>query len=70
VIKSVIALQKQIIPPQPGVPFKVNRNYPALKELNVRIADDNIEFHKPTGGNGKRKVLVNNFDAAVSAIFP
>ncbi|KAJ0418711.1 hypothetical protein BJY00DRAFT_175444 [Aspergillus carlsbadensis] len=64
VIKSVLALQRRIIPPQPGVPFKVNRNYPALKEMNVRIADDRIEFHKPAGGNGKRKVMVNNFDAA------
>ncbi|KIA76012.1 polyketide synthase [Aspergillus ustus] len=64
VIKSVMALQRRIIPPQPGVPFKVNHNYPDLKNLNVRIADAQIEFHKPTGGNGKRKVMVNNFDAA------
>ncbi|KAL3458866.1 hypothetical protein BJX64DRAFT_291773 [Aspergillus heterothallicus] len=64
VIKSVLALQKRIIPPQPGVPFKVNHNYPDLEALNVRIADDQIEFRKSVGGNGKRKVMVNNFDAA------
>ncbi|PCG98961.1 Acyl transferase/acyl hydrolase/lysophospholipase [Penicillium occitanis (nom. inval.)] len=63
-IKSIMALQKGVIPPQPGVPFKINHNYPPLKELNVRIADDKINFHKPSGGNGKRKVMINNFDAA------
>ncbi|KAE8554282.1 hypothetical protein EYB25_002820 [Talaromyces marneffei] len=63
-IKAIMALQKGIIPPQPGVPFKINHNYPPLKELNVRIADDKINFHKPSGGNGKRKVMINNFDAA------
>ncbi|KAL2831415.1 hypothetical protein BDW59DRAFT_157843 [Aspergillus cavernicola] len=63
-IKAVMALQKRTIPPQPGAPFKINRNFPPLKEMNVRIADDKIEFHKPLGGNGKRKVMVNNFDAA------
>lgn len=68
-IKSIMALQKGVIPPQPGVPFKINHNYPPLKELNVRIADDKINFHKPSGGNGKRKVMINNFDAAVS-LFP
>ncbi|KAL4940586.1 hypothetical protein BDV06DRAFT_223961 [Aspergillus oleicola] len=63
-IKSILALQARVIPPQPGVPFKINHNYPSLDELNVRIADDKIDFRAPTSGNGKRKVMVNNFDAA------
>ncbi|KAL4952403.1 hypothetical protein BDW69DRAFT_185487 [Aspergillus filifer] len=63
-IKGILALQSRVIPPQPGVPFKVNHNYPSLADLNVRIADNKIEFRKPAGGNGKRKVMVNNFDAA------
>ncbi|KAL3471498.1 hypothetical protein BJX99DRAFT_263248 [Aspergillus californicus] len=63
-IKAVMALQKRIIPPQPGAPFTTNRNFPPLKAMNVRIADDKIDFHASPGGDGKRRAMVNNFDAA------
>ncbi|MCJ1396229.1 hypothetical protein MMC18_009118 [Xylographa bjoerkii] len=63
-IKTVLMLRENVIPPQPGVPFAVNHKFPPLEKMNVRIADRLLDFKARPKGDGKRKVLLNNFDAA------
>lgn len=61
-------LREKKIPPQPGLPFVVNHNFPALADINVSIAGtgkDTVLKPRP-GGDGRVKVLLNSFDAAVS----
>lgn len=54
------------IPPQPGYPFKLNPKLPRLDKMNIRVADGKASFIPRPKGDGTRKLLVNNFDAAVS----
>ena len=54
------------IPPQPGYPFKLNPKLPRLDKMNIRVADGKVSFIPRPKGDGTRKLLVNNFDAAVS----
>jgi hypothetical protein len=55
--------QKGIMPPQAGMPHALNPRYPDLSELNIEIPAEPKEFksvdQKP------RRILLNNFDAAV-----
>ena len=64
-IKIIMMLRERSIPPQPGMPFKINHKYPPLSNMHIRIADQCIPFEPPRGGDGKRRVLLNNFDASV-----
>ncbi|KAI9052360.1 hypothetical protein LZ554_003710 [Drepanopeziza brunnea f. sp. 'monogermtubi'] len=66
-IKSIMILRERKIPGQP-IPaagqFVFNRNYPSLKGMaGIRIAEQHQAFRTPKNG-GKRKLLLNNFDAA------
>ncbi|MCJ1403808.1 hypothetical protein MMC11_007031 [Xylographa trunciseda] len=63
-IKTVLMLRENVIPPQPGMPFSINHKFPSLDKMNVRIADQILNFKSYAKGDGKRKVLLNNFDAA------
>jgi hypothetical protein len=49
----------------------LNHNFPALDEMNIRIAKTASPF-KPSFRNkdGKRKIMINNFDASVRIITP
>lgn len=38
-MKGILVLQKRYIPPQPGYPFTLNRNFGSLHEANIAIAD-------------------------------
>ena len=64
-IKTIMMLREKSIPPQPGTPFEINHKYPPLSKVNIRIADQCISFNPPLGGDGKRRLLLNNFDASV-----
>ena len=64
-IKTMMMLREKSIPPQPGTPFKTNHLYPPLSKMNIRIADQCIPFKPPLDGDGKRRLLLNNFDASV-----
>ena len=64
-IKIIMMLRERSIPPQPGMPFKVNHKYPPLSKMHVKIADRCIPFEPPLGGDRKRRLLLNNFDASV-----
>ena len=61
----MMMLREKTIPPQPGTPFEINQSYPPLSKLNIRIADQRIPFKPPIGGDGRRRLLLNNFDASV-----
>jgi iterative type I PKS product template protein len=67
-IKVLMMLRERKIPPQPGLPFKPNRNFPKLESLHIRIAGmsskDLTLRPCPTSDNGKIKCLVSSFDAS------
>ena len=66
VLKSVLMLQKGVVPPQAGMPHSMNPN--VLKFLqddsSIVIPTETTEFN--TVANKPNRILVNNFDAAVS----
>jgi naphtho-gamma-pyrone polyketide synthase len=62
-IKVLIMLQKNMIPPHCGIKNKINQNFPTdLAQRNVHIAMEPTPWNRPEGG--KRKTFVNNFSAA------
>ncbi|KAF5637638.1 polyketide synthase [Fusarium tjaetaba] len=64
IIKVLLMMQKNTIPPHCGIKTKINQGFPKdLDHRGVRIAlKDSVEWTRPEGG--KRRVLVNNFSAA------
>lgn len=64
IIKAVLMLQKHIIPPHIGIKTRINPNLPPLQELNTHIAFQKTAFQPRSNSDGKRRILVNNFDAA------
>lgn len=65
-LKSILMFQKGTIPPQAGMPHTLNPNFPPLHEINIQIPSKPQEF-KAVGGK-PRRILLNNFDAAVSCL--
>jgi len=61
-------MRERKIPAQPGLPFKLNRNFPVLDALHVRIAGlsgkDMTLRPSPAAQDAKIKCLVNSFDAS------
>ena len=57
-------LQRHRIPAQPGYPFTLNHKFPQLDNSNIRVADGLSELIPWSGGDGKRKLIINGFDAA------
>ncbi len=70
VLKSVLMLQKGIIPPQAGMPHALNPNVLEIlgDDSSIVIPTKSTEF-KAVDGKPKR-ILINNFDAAASPTFP
>jgi len=69
VLKSVLMLQKGIIPPQAGMPHPMNPKVLDILGDNsgVVIPTKPTEF---TAAHGKpKRILINNFDAAVSSLY-
>nr|ALQ33037.1 putative polyketide synthase [Fusarium thapsinum] len=64
IIKVLLMMQKNTIPPHCGIKTKINQGFPKdLDHRGVRIAlKDSVDWTRPEGG--KRRVLVNNFSAA------
>lgn len=66
VLKSILMLQKGVVPPQAGMPHSMNPN--VLKFLqddsSIVIPTEPTEFISVA--NKPNRILVNNFDAAVS----
>jgi iron transport multicopper oxidase len=64
-IKAILMLQNSMIPPHIGIKNRMNPKLPPFDTLNVRIPMRATEF-KPRASNSKRRIVLNNFDAAVS----
>ncbi|THV49550.1 hypothetical protein BGAL_0189g00030 [Botrytis galanthina] len=63
-IKSLLILREGIIPTQPEWPFKLNHKFPDLEASNIVIADGKGRLVPRPNGDGKRRIVVNSFDAA------
>jgi hypothetical protein len=70
VLKSILMLQKGVLPPQAGMPHSMNPN--VLKFLqddsSILIPTEPTEFTEVAGK--PKRILVNNFDAAASFLSP
>lgn len=47
------------------MPFEMNHKFPPLDRMNIKIAQGSMPFEANSKSDGKRKLLLNNFDAAV-----
>jgi acyl transferase domain-containing protein len=69
IIKSIMMMREARIPTQPGLPFKLNHNFPKLEKVHVQIAGigkGNMSLKaSPAAQDGKIKIMVNSFDASV-----
>lgn len=63
-IKAILMLRYNTIPPHVGIKGKINHRLPPLRELNTHISFEKTSFYARTNGDGKRRILINNFDAA------
>jgi naphtho-gamma-pyrone polyketide synthase len=62
-IKVLVMMQKNMIPPHCGIKNKINQNFPTdMAQRNVHIAKEPTPWNRPEGG--KRRSFVNNFSAA------
>ena len=59
-------MRKNAIPPHVGIKGRINEKFPPLDKINVRINRTMTPFVARAGGDGKRRVLLNNFNATVS----
>ena len=63
VVKSLLILREDTIPPNVGIKSTINRTFPRdLKARNVHIPIESV--HWPRNKIAKRRILVNNFSAA------
>ena len=60
-------MRKNAIPPHVGIKGRINEKFPPLDKVNVRINRTMVPFQARSGGDGKRRVLLNNFNATVSS---
>ncbi|KAI0105678.1 hypothetical protein GGR51DRAFT_571618 [Nemania sp. FL0031] len=63
-IKAVMMLRKNIIPPHIGIKSHINRKLPNMAELHTYLSSGNTPFLPRSNRNEPRRILVNNFDAA------
>jgi acyl transferase domain-containing protein len=64
-IKTLMVMRERKVPPQPGIPFKLNRKLPPINKLHVQIAGKNTALKPTQAKDGKFKAMVNSFDASV-----
>ena len=63
-VKAILMLRKNMIPPHVGIKGRINQKLPPLADLNTRISFGKTLFVPRTNKDGKRRILINNFDAA------
>lgn len=63
-IKGILMLKHNLIPSHPGI-TQLNRHFPPLSKKNIRIPQSSVPF-LPNTKYGKRRILINNFNATVS----
>ena len=59
-------MRKNKIPQHVGIKTRINEKFPPLESINVRINRTMAPFTAHAGSDGKRRVLLNNFNATVS----
>jgi acyl transferase domain-containing protein len=64
IIKALLALREQKLPPHIGIKSSINRNFPDLKARNVIIPTEPTALPQMHPPRTTRRVLVNNFGAA------
>lgn len=62
VIKVLLMLRENIIPPHIGIKREINRGFPDLAARNAHIALQPVPLPRPP--TGMRRIFVNNFSAA------
>ncbi|KAK2616922.1 hypothetical protein QQS21_000010 [Conoideocrella luteorostrata] len=64
-IKVLLMMQQNTIPPHCGIKGKINHKFPTdFEQRNVHIALAPTEWKRPNGSKGIRRVFVDNFSAA------
>ena len=64
-IKVLMMMKHNQIPPHCGIKTKINRHYPLdLSDRGVNIAKDIVPWRREDSRGGKRMVFLNNFSAA------
>ncbi|RAL65830.1 hypothetical protein DID88_005493 [Monilinia fructigena] len=61
-IKAVMMLRKNLIPPHVGIKGNINHRLPSMKEANIVLPREKIIWSGRE--NRKRIILINNFDAS------
>ncbi|KAL9595245.1 MAG: hypothetical protein Q9179_005058 [Wetmoreana sp. 5 TL-2023] len=61
--KVLLMMRKNAIPPHVGIKGRINEKFPPLDKVNVCIDRALSPFTARTGGDGRRRVLLNNFNA-------
>lgn len=61
-LKCVMALQEEFLPPVANMPHKLNPKFPDLKALNIEIPSQRAEFKY--SADQRRRMILNNFDAS------
>jgi naphtho-gamma-pyrone polyketide synthase len=62
IIKVLLMMQHNMIPPHVGIKREINRGFPDLAARNVHIPKGPVSF--PRSQSSTRKIFVNNFSAA------
>ena len=60
-------MRNNAIPPHVGIKGRINEKFPPLEKVNVCINRALTPFKSQFGSNGRRRVLLNNFNATVSS---
>ncbi|GAP89889.2 putative acyl transferase acyl hydrolase lysophospholipase [Rosellinia necatrix] len=63
-IKAVLMLRKNLIPPHVGIKGRINRNFADMEQSHTRLAYVSTPFLRKANSHEPRRILVNNFDAA------
>ncbi|OAA70563.1 Beta-ketoacyl synthase [Cordyceps fumosorosea ARSEF 2679] len=64
-IKALMMMKNNEIPPHCGIKTRINRNYPTdLAQRNVRIASRPTPWRREDSAGGTRRMFLNNFSAA------
>lgn len=66
--KILLMMRNNAIPPHVGIKGRINEKFPPLDRVNVCIDRALAPFKPQSGSHGKRRVLLNNFNATVSSI--
>jgi iterative type I PKS product template protein len=61
--KILMMMRKDAIPPHVGIKGRINEKFPPLDKVNVCIDRTLTPFKARNGGDEKRRVLLNNFNA-------